>query len=99
MAESAVSETAAIIGWLSRNPNDRSIILSLASIEERLLPWQEYGASAPRKADVEKFLEGMTFGPCYSCFQPTVSLPDWRVLDWPSFATHKCQGMGIEGFE
>ena len=94
-----LTETATVIEWLRHNPNEYQIIRTLAELEHGLLP-EAIGysdADKPTVGRVKAFLDATFFGACSACFAPTLYLPDWRELDWPSFSPHNCPGP-VRGF-
>ena len=97
--ETLVRETAAIVGWLERHPEERTLILWQA-LSEREDPEPSIGFEgvsaagaltlASHRDHIQRFMAAASFGPCAVCYLPAVYLPDLTVLEYPAMVRHEC---------
>lgn len=103
--ETMVRETAAIIGWLEKHPEERTLILWQAAQEdERAIAYDGLTAAgavtlAGHREHLQRFMAAATFGPCSRCYAPAVYLPDLTVLAWPEMVRHRCDSRVVQPVE
>ena len=94
-------EELAILRWLEANPHERALILWCAQHDPRVvqpIDYQPISAEGVQlleenRAQVKRWLEAATFGPCGSCYHPIICWPDFTAADWPSMERHDCGGL------